>query len=394
MIGAMLQTTGERYDLSQTGRIRYEHWHRYRLAARFVEGKDVLDIACGEGYGSDLLAELSRSTVGVDLAEEAVSHASRTYRRENLRFLVGSTDAVPLPDASVDVVVSFETIEHHDRHERMLQEIRRVLRPGGIGLISSPDRAVYSELMGYRNPYHVKELDRKELEALLLGSFPYVRLFAQRAAFVSAVFDPDNNAVPATWMTETGENPLAAEYLLAFCSDRPLPPLTQVESLFAERADEPMRELEGAFARLQDEAVRGRDESVRLQEELDKVKAALNTSQVDFAEASAEIVRLQEYIASLKAHAESLQLHADGLQEHVARVEAHGENLAARSSEQSVRLEALEAERNLLARRIDEALRRIGDLEPKASELDRMKNSPLWPAANRLMRATQRREPS
>src|SRR5690348_13511788 len=104
--------TGERFVPHTEGDIQLEHMHRYVAARLLVQGKRVLDIACGEGYGSDLLSEAAASVVGVDIDEAAISHARQAYVRPNLKFLRGDAVAIPLGDSSVDVVVSFETIEH------------------------------------------------------------------------------------------------------------------------------------------------------------------------------------------------------------------------------------------------------------------------------------------
>ncbi|HVO89598.1 MAG TPA: class I SAM-dependent methyltransferase, partial [Casimicrobiaceae bacterium] len=107
-----LTFTGERFTPEVRGAIWYEHWHRYCAASRIAAGKRVVDAACGEGYGSLLLAGSAQSVVGVDIGAQAVEHARQRYRAPNLRFECASVTALPLPDASVDVVVSFETIEH------------------------------------------------------------------------------------------------------------------------------------------------------------------------------------------------------------------------------------------------------------------------------------------
>ena len=152
-----LPWTGERYLPEITGDIELEHLHRYAIARDLAYGKDVLDIACGEGYGSELLATVARKVTGVDISEETIAHAARKYVRPNIAFAVGSCACIPLADASVDLVVSFETIEHHDRHLEMMQEIRRVLRPAGVLIISSPDKHEYSDVPDYKNEYHVKD---------------------------------------------------------------------------------------------------------------------------------------------------------------------------------------------------------------------------------------------
>lgn len=188
-----MEFTGERYCPRIRGEIALEHYLRYALAASIAGGRDVLDIACGEGYGSFLLAGRARSVVGVDVSREAVDHAAASYAAENLRYIEGDAAAIPLPDASVDMAVSFETIEHHDRHEAMLAELRRVLRPGGLLLLSSPERAVNEDAHG-RNPYHVKELYRHELEALIRRHFPYCAFWGQRTVFAAVLAGEDAGA--------------------------------------------------------------------------------------------------------------------------------------------------------------------------------------------------------
>ena len=90
-----LPWTGERYVPEVKGEIELEHLHRYAIARDLAYGKDVLDIACGEGYGSVLLASVARSVTGVDISEEAIAHASRKYVRSNLSFVVGSCASIP-----------------------------------------------------------------------------------------------------------------------------------------------------------------------------------------------------------------------------------------------------------------------------------------------------------
>src|SRR5215207_9384045 len=156
-----LPDTGERLHTDVCDNNTLEHLHRYGIALDFCRGRRVLDVASGEGYGSNLLASVAEGVKGVDISEDAVSHARLKYRRPNLEYLQGSADAIPLPDASIDTVVSFETIEHHDRHAEMLAEIKRVLRPNGVLVISSPDKLNYTDIPGVINPFHVKELYRE-----------------------------------------------------------------------------------------------------------------------------------------------------------------------------------------------------------------------------------------
>lgn len=191
-----LEFTGERFMPEVAGQIAFEHLHRYHFASRFCQGKRVLDVACGEGYGSRILSNAAASVVGVDISAEAVAHARSKYAVSSLEFVEASAALLPLPDDSFDVVVSFETIEHHDQHEEMLSEIRRVLRPGGLLVLSSPNKQHYSIEPGYSNPYHVKELFREELLALAGRHFSTMQVYSQRVVHGSllvadgkAVFD-------------------------------------------------------------------------------------------------------------------------------------------------------------------------------------------------------------
>ena len=200
-----MEFTGERYIPSVDGQIKYEHLHRYAVCFDFIVGKSVLDIASGEGYGSALLAKLAKSVVGVDISVDTVEYASQAYQTyENLKFMVGSCESIPLPEKSIDVVVSFETIEHHDQHERMVREIKRVLKPGGMLIISSPNRLTYSDEANYSNPFHVKELYYDELVNLIDKHFQYSKIYGQRLGIGSFIF-PLEDAESKNFKAYTGD---------------------------------------------------------------------------------------------------------------------------------------------------------------------------------------------
>ncbi len=189
-----LEFTGERFTPECVREMAYEHWHRYAWAAELVAGRDVLDAACGEGYGSHLLAARARSVTGLDIGEDAIAHARERYRRDNLHFDHGDATKLPYEDDRFDVVVSFETLEHLEAQQTLLAGFRRVLRPGGFLIVSSPDKKTYSDETGYANPYHVRELYRDELEALLGAHFPAFRLYGQKLMFVSALWSLSQQA--------------------------------------------------------------------------------------------------------------------------------------------------------------------------------------------------------
>jgi ubiquinone/menaquinone biosynthesis C-methylase UbiE len=248
-----MEFTGERYVPSVDGQIKYEHLHRYALCLEFVAGKSVLDLASGEGYGSMALAKAAHSVFGVDIDAASIEHANYQYRDcKNLKFLVGSCDSLPLPDKSVEVVTSFETIEHHDKHEEMMLEIKRVLKPGGLLIISSPNRLTYSDESNYSNPYHVKELYYDELINLLEHHFEYVRIYGQRLATGSFIFPlQDSNESNFKAFTSDGDrvnsqvcilkSPI---YFLALCSDQSINIDRPLDSVYIDSLDDLMNAVD------------------------------------------------------------------------------------------------------------------------------------------------------
>jgi SAM-dependent methyltransferase len=183
-----LPFTGERFIPGVQGEIWLEHWHRYLFAARWAAGKRVLDVACGEGYGSAVLAREAAHVTGVDLSEAAIAHARNAYAdRRNLAFIAASCTALPLPAATFDTVVSFETIEHIERQEAFLDQVARVLAPGGVFVLSCPNKVEYSDKRNYQNEFHVKELYREELARLVARHFPEVTWYGQRPTFYSVI---------------------------------------------------------------------------------------------------------------------------------------------------------------------------------------------------------------
>lgn len=245
-----MECTGERYLPEFDRDWTLEHLHRYLLACELAAGKTVLDIACGDGYGAAMLARHAAQVTGVDIDTPTVERARGKYVADNLRFLQGSATDIPLDDDSVDLVISFETIEHLMEQDRMLYEIRRVLRPEGFLLISSPDKYEYSDVPGYHNEFHLKELYRQEFEALLQKHFSRHALLGQRVVFGSLIASAETRPF-LSWskVEEQGrtEGLAHAVYHIAVAGDGPLPPLPS--SLFRaplEHSDH-VRQLEAAL---------------------------------------------------------------------------------------------------------------------------------------------------
>lgn len=238
-----LAFTGERFTPECVREIWYEHVHRYAFAQPLAAGKRVLDAACGEGYGSHLLAGVAESVTGVDIDEATVAHARRRYGNQgNLDFRVGDVTALTdLPEAGFDLITCFETLEHVQAQEALIEGFARLLAPDGLLLVSSPDKAEYSDRRGFDNPYHVRELYRDQLQALLGRHFPHVRLWGQKLLFQSVLWPVEDDAGEATAVTERrgelapglGYPPL---YYLALCSRQPPPSPTGLH-LFGDAAE-------------------------------------------------------------------------------------------------------------------------------------------------------------
>ncbi|HEX4330572.1 MAG TPA: class I SAM-dependent methyltransferase [Usitatibacter sp.] len=211
-----LPFTGERFIPGTPGEIWVEHWHRYHFASRWAAGRRVLDVACGEGYGSALLARHAASVVGVDIAQAAVDHARAAYSGvANLEFSCAPCTSLPLGDATIDLAVSFETLEHIEAQERFLDELARVLDPEGVLLLSCPNKLEYSDKRDYHNEFHVRELYRDELAAMVAARFPLSTWFAQRPTFFS-VIAPETPAGAHAQLVEVQEaHPAAARETLS-----------------------------------------------------------------------------------------------------------------------------------------------------------------------------------
>jgi O-antigen biosynthesis protein len=170
-----MEISCERFTLGTTFSpdVEQEHLERYRYAARFVQGAQVVDVASGSGYGSSMLADAGAASVrGFDLDHPAVEYANDHFTAPNLSFEQGNAeDLAGVPGNSVDIVVSFETIEHLHNVPAYLREMRRILRPGGQYIVSTPDRRLASTMYPLRgrpnNGYHVEEFTGPQLRRML-----------------------------------------------------------------------------------------------------------------------------------------------------------------------------------------------------------------------------------
>lgn len=349
---ANLPTTGERFlpDV-MAGEIAIEHLHRYHIASKLAVGRDALDLASGEGYGTALIASVARSAVGVDIDGLAVEFATKKYVKSpsNLRFAAGSCTALPLADASFDLVVSFETIEHHAQHEQMLAEIKRVLRPGGLLVISSPDRREYTDVTGYSNPFHVKELYRADFESLLSRWFRTIKLYGQRTRYASTLFplEPSTRHLSAANFVVNGNEivesaaAIAPRYLIAVASDNPdLPDLPS--GTFASLADEER------IAKQPAELESARANAERLLQQMSIVRSRHDGAVDEAARVRGEFREWRKHARALEERAEGQERALRALSEHhgIALKKAHDAGREQGAAEANVELAKLQAEVN------------------------------------------------
>ncbi len=308
--GRLIEWTGERcVPWTHDAQVIYEHYHRYLIAAPLVRGKRVLDLASGEGYGAALLAQTAAETIGAEVDAASVAHAQQRYRQPGLSFVqISMLDLSQFADASVDVITCFEALEHVAEHKLVLSEIRRVLAPDGLLLMSTPDRLQYTEHLHQENHFHVRELSLVEFRDLLEGVFPNVHLWGQSVAVGSLIqrIGTDAGGSDAEvialgrdddgWSTRSNYPPT---YAVALASASPAPVLPS-QSLLVDVDLELVRE-----AQRQTQAhVQGLAETREL-----------------LAHRDAELQRRDEDIAVLSAAVQDLEARAVRLQERLAQTE-------------------------------------------------------------------------
>lgn len=172
-------TRGERLHLGQDQKHSFalEHLQRYQFAARFVSQKVVLDLGCGEGYGAKMLKEAgAKKVIGIDVDREVIGQANKNYSSTKVSFQTGDAQKLTFKDKSFDLVVSLELIEHLPDYRRYLKEVRRVLKPGGVFVLSTPNKDNYR---GLTSPFHTREFNLEELQKILTGLFSEVEIFGQ-----------------------------------------------------------------------------------------------------------------------------------------------------------------------------------------------------------------------
>jgi SAM-dependent methyltransferase len=282
-----------------------EHRGRYLWAAQMAEGRNVLDAGCGTGYGTDILAAAGASdAVGVDISSDAIEHARSLTSRASVEFVLGDLHELPFADHAFDLVVCFEAIEHVDDQARVITELKRVLRPDGLLVLSSPNRHVYPP----GNPYHTHEFTPEELDEALHDVFSNVRLYLQSPWLAAAVFDAPQSrgvGVDASMLVRTikigAVAPGAEVFTIALASNVDLP-APEALALMGEPFEvgwweSQLAGAERALEREQQERGRERAEHDRQRAELGR---AILAAENELAAALDQVARLEAAEEDLK----------------------------------------------------------------------------------------------
>jgi SAM-dependent methyltransferase len=214
----------ERLSNDPTSELWGEHRGRYRFAARYVRAGDlILDVACGVGFGLRMLECAGAQVIGIDYDAAALCSIGAP------RLACADAGRLPMKSASVDHVTSMETIEHVPDARALLAEVRRVLRPGGYLILSTPNRAFGPPERHTANPFHVREFTADELRQLLREHFGTVQLFGQRPSpayrFVPyLLYKPDYTPTAVAWKLMLRLPHSARDRLARMLSGRPFYP--------------------------------------------------------------------------------------------------------------------------------------------------------------------------
>lgn len=324
----LIEWTGERcVPWTDDLQVIYEHYHRYAFASEFADGKRVLDLASGEGYGAAMLARVAADVVGVDIDESSVEHARYTYSAvRNLRFERASiTDSDSFREfGTFDLITCFEALEHVSEQEQLLQIVTEHLRPDGLFLVSTPDVDVYTHEHGNANPYHVKELSEATFRALMAETFEYVAVHRQNVAVGSMILEDQasSGSVLARSLHRSASESWEVHpqtphtYLIAAASKSPLPQLPSAAIL----VDPELSLVENIKAATENE---------------------LDASRVALAEAISDRNRLAKKLATREAEIQGLESEMKLLQAECAKQGTELDALRRRSGLDAAKLQWL-----------------------------------------------------
>jgi SAM-dependent methyltransferase len=329
-----------------------EHYHRYHFAARFAKNRRVLDVACGEGYGSAFLAKCASEVIGIDSDQTTIDHAAQKYSSmHNLTFRVDRCETQHDDLGSFDLVVSYETIEHLAQNDQveLLKNVGKILKQDGLFIVSSPEKHEYATAVQDKNQYHKHEMTHAELKSCLESHFKYVYLCGQRILSLSAIWQLEGwqkaqfrFSVKRDLLEDVPDGVSFSQplYLIALCSNEPISSaiITEANSFYFDTANvEKAKNFYEWAMQMDDDAQRSREVVQNLERQL-----AERTSWSQ--DLQREIRKNTELIDAQKREIEDRTQWAQSLENDVAKERAHFAQLKKEWEERTRWAQSLEAE--------------------------------------------------
>lgn len=343
-----------------------EHFARYRLAARWSAGRRVLDAGCGTGYGSAELARAAASVTAIDFSEDAIAYAREHFQAHNLAHQVGN--CLNLPEGPFDLICAFEVIEHLERWPDFLLEARRALSPGGLFLVSTPNKLYYAESRGEsgENPFHVHEFEYAEFCTELHKVFPHVGMLLQNHVEGVAFANPANPSFEST-VDPTETKPEDAHFFLAVCSTEPLPALDGF--CWIPGTGNILREREHHIGLLTGEVALKTQWLARSKAELDERNREFEELLASFRQLNAQLEERNRWAAAAWEEAERRGARTVELQDELAREQANFATIAAGYEAKVSELEETNRAKTQWAIETEERLTR--EINERSTELAR-----------------------
>lgn len=372
-----MEFTGERFVPGiEDEKLSIEHMQRYMSILPLVKNKKVLDIACGEGYGSSILGKKAADVTGMDIDEETIKWARKKYASETVRYKVGNIAEIPLEDHSIDVLVSFETIEHVDEElqQQFIKEAKRVLKEDGILIMSSPNKEIYSDKYDYHNEFHIKEFYFREFVDFIQQEFAELKIYNQGFQ-VASFIEPLDAHEKTLKRVGDRQHSTAGKYYIAIASNNPIE-MDEISSVYVTHMGE-YDELIDRILTLQDEEEERNHHIQKLDKEIDKnrkdydrvnkekyvLEVKLSTVERNFNEANEEINRKNSDLENMREELSNvnesyhtvqseLEVKTNELESVRAELAKKDEEVAAAIKEYTEKIELLQAENEAEKREI------------------------------------------
>jgi SAM-dependent methyltransferase len=366
----LIEFTGERVIPGQTDPdLLNEHIARYRFAEALAGARSVLDAGCGVAYGSAILASRASVVYGLDNSGEALRQGAESGLPANVRLLEGDCAAFPLRDASTDLVVAFEVIEHLPDHRRLLAEARRVLRSDGQLIVSTPNRPYYEQSRSEPNPFHVHEFDYEEFRAALEEFFPHTTIFLENHTQAIA-FTPLDVQGLRTRLDGAPPDPSESHFFVAVCSPSPL--YGSPAFIFVPEAGNVLRDREQHISLLTAELA---TKTSWLEETKQQLEEMTQVNLEEQRKAQQSVDKLEAQLAEKIAWAEKAdravekaRLELDRMRQEFEQRTAWAKQIEAQRDQTVKDYAALEAEADKRSAELQKAILIIDELEARVAE--------------------------